>query len=167
MDPDPQHLGAQVVCALVVSAAVACIAWTVTREEVFREMRDYCKRRSAHCRRLVERKFFYLFTCEYCFSHWVALALIAICRFRLLLPDWRGYVLSFFTVVFIANAYMSLFARLRVDIRSERAAADLRELEKRRRAMGDSANGRDHQPSAPPSSRDLNDHMPTDSAKVQ
>ena len=40
--------------------------------------------------------------------------------YRLLLDDWRGYLISFFAVVGVANAYMSLFGRLRVDIRSER-----------------------------------------------
>jgi len=47
-------------------------AWTVTHEEVFREPREYCLQRSQKCRRLLQRKFFYLFTCEYCFSHYMA-----------------------------------------------------------------------------------------------
>ena len=31
-------------------------------------VRDYCQSRSATCSRLWRRKFFYLFTCEYCFQ---------------------------------------------------------------------------------------------------
>ena len=76
------------------------------------------------------RKFFYLFTCEYCFSHWVTVAFLIVTRYKLLLDDWRGYLLSLFAVVFVANIYMSLYSRLRVDIRSEKAAADLKETEK-------------------------------------
>jgi hypothetical protein len=68
----------------------------VTHEEVFREQREYCKRRSEGCRRWYERKFFYLFTCEYCFSHYIAAAFLIITRFKLLFPDWRGYVIAFF-----------------------------------------------------------------------
>jgi hypothetical protein len=127
--PGADHLGEQIVWLFVLAIPVACVAWTVTHEEVFREPREYCKRCSQDCRSLLARKFFYLFTCEYCFSHYVTIAFIAITRFRLLLDDWRGYLLSFFALVFVANMYMSLFSRLRVDIRSERAAADLKEVE--------------------------------------
>jgi len=40
--------------------------------------------------------------------------------FQLLLPGWRGYFLSRLALVWIANVYMSLFGRLRLDIRHER-----------------------------------------------
>ena len=68
----------------------------------------------------MQRKFFYVFTCEYCFSHYVTAVFLAVTGYRLLLDDWRGYLVSFFALVGMANAYMSLFGRLRVDIRSER-----------------------------------------------
>jgi len=87
-------LGSQVGVLFVLAMPIACVAWTVTHEEVFREPREFCIRKSKTCRRLTERKFFYLFTCEYCFSHWVtALALVAT-RYHLLYPDWRGYVVA-------------------------------------------------------------------------
>ena len=121
MPPDSHHLLAQVVWLFVLAIPVSCVAWTVTHEEVFREPREFCQRMSSTCDRLVKRKFFYLFTCEYCFSHYVSAGFILLTGYRLLLDDWRGYVLSFFALVWVANAYMSLFARLRVDIRSERA----------------------------------------------
>jgi hypothetical protein len=41
-------------------------------------------------------------------------------RFTLVLDDWRGYVISGFSIVWIANLYMSLFGRLRLAISSER-----------------------------------------------
>lgn len=129
MPPDSNHLFAQVVWLFVLAIPVSCIAWSVTHEEVFREGREFCQRKSKTCDRLVKRKFFYLFTCEYCFSHYIAAIFVAITGYKLLMDDWRGYLLSFFAVVWVANAYMSLFARLRVDIRSERAEADVKAKE--------------------------------------
>ena len=114
---------------LLLALPVACAAWTVTHEEVFREPREFCQRMSQSCKSLPQRKFFYLFTCEYCFSHYVALFFLALTRYRLLLDDWRGYVLAWFAVVWVANVYMTLFGRLRVEIRSERAEADVRTKE--------------------------------------
>ena len=55
----------QVVRMLVLAVPVAWLAWTVTREEVFREVREAGEHRSKTCRWLLHRKFFYLFTCEY------------------------------------------------------------------------------------------------------
>ena len=98
---------------------IACASWTVTHEEVFREPREFCKRKSEQCGKLVERKFFYLFTCEYCFSHYVtALVLLAV-RFQLLYTGWRGYIAAWLALVWMANVYMSLFNRLRLDIKHE------------------------------------------------
>ena len=103
---------------------VACVAWTVTHEEVFAELREFCERKSRTCKTVVQRKFFYLFTCEYCFSHYVAAAVVGVTGFRLLLPDWRGIGLAWFSVVFVANVYMSLFGRLRLDIKRERVETE-------------------------------------------
>ena len=119
--PDNHNLWVQVGWLLLLSIPVACIARTVVYEEVFREPREWCKDKSKTCNRLLQRKFFYLFTCEYCFSHWVSIALIALTGFHLLLPDWRGYLIAVFAVVLIANAYLNLYARLRVDITREKA----------------------------------------------
>jgi hypothetical protein len=113
-------LGTQVVWLLLLSLPVAAIAWTVTHEEVFREPREYCLGRSERSRSFIGRKFFYLFTCEYCFSHYVAAAVIAFSGFRLLFGDWRGYVMAWFSVVWVANVYMNLYAHIRLDIRKER-----------------------------------------------
>lgn len=99
---------------------VATVSWTVTHEELFREWRDACEALSKDGRTVVTRKFFYVFTCEYCFSHYVAAGALLGTGFRLLLPDWRGAVIAWFALVAVANVYMSLFARLRVDIKSER-----------------------------------------------
>jgi hypothetical protein len=148
MAPDSAHLLQQLAWLFILAIPVGCVAWTVTHEEVFREPREYCHRCSRECRSLAARKFFYLFTCEYCFSHYVTALFIYLSGFKLLLDDWRGYLLSFFAVVFVANIYMSLYSRLRVDIRSEKAAADLKETEKKvREVVVEQTNG--NSPPAP------------------
>ena len=113
-------LGVQVVWLFVLAMPVACIAWTITHEEVFREPRDYCLQRSRSASKLATRKFYYLFTCEYCFSHYIAALFIGLTGFRLLMQNWFGYVISWLAVVWVANWYMSIFGHLRLDIRKER-----------------------------------------------
>ena len=117
----------QILELFLLAIPIACIAWTVTHEEVFREPREYCVRRSQNCRRWYERKFFYLFTCEYCFSHYIAAAFLIITRFKLLFPDWRGYLIAFFSLVWIANQYMSVYNRLRLDIKTEKLEGEIKE----------------------------------------
>jgi len=114
---------------ILLALPVAWVAWTVTKEEVFREVREACEHRSRTCRRLLHRKFFYLFTCEYCFSHWAALGLQFVFHFRLVFDDWRGYLVGFAALVWVANLYMSLYQRLRVDVRKDRAVAARAERE--------------------------------------
>jgi hypothetical protein len=113
-------LAVQLFALLLLAIPIACIAWTVTHEEVFREPREWCARNSKECNQLLLRKLFYLFTCEYCFSHYVTIIFLFITRFHLLYPDWRGYLVSGFALVWVANVYMSAFGRLRLDIKHER-----------------------------------------------
>ena len=108
------------VMLLLLALPVASIAWTVTHEEIFREPHEWLVRKSKRSKSLWARKFFYLFTCEYCFSHWVTAAILVITRFTLVYEDWRGYLVSFFALVWVANVYMSAFGRLRLEIRHER-----------------------------------------------
>jgi hypothetical protein len=118
--PDSSQLWLQIIWLFVLSLPIATIAWTVTHEEIFREAREYCVSRSQTCRGLIKRKFFYVFTCEYCFSHYVVAFFLFLTRYHLLLDDWRGYLLSFFALAGLTNVYLSLFGRLRVEIKSER-----------------------------------------------
>jgi hypothetical protein len=110
----------QIVWLFILAIPIACIAWTVTHEEVFREPRDFCQKRSQEGKTLAIRKFFYLFTCEYCFSHYVTMFMLFLTEYKLLLNDWRGYLIGGFALVWIANVYMSLYAFLRIDIKKER-----------------------------------------------
>lgn len=108
---------------------IACVAWTVTHEEVFREPREFCVRHSKDCENILLRKFFYLFTCEYCFSHYITVFFLVITRYHLLFNDWRGYLIGGFALVWIANMYMSIFARVRVDMKKAKMEADIKEEE--------------------------------------
>ncbi len=119
----------QLVWLTTLAIPIACIAWTVTHEEVFREPREYFARRSRHARNPFIRKFFYLLTCEYCFSHYVAIFFLIVTRYRLLLDDWRGYLIAFFSLVAVANVYMSAFGRLRQEVKSEKLEAEKKEIE--------------------------------------
>jgi hypothetical protein len=105
----------------ILAIPVAWIAWTVTKEEVFREFRDYCSARCEPHRPIVSRKFYYLLTCEYCLSHWVALGCQFVFGFKMIFEDWRGYFVAYAALVWTANIYMSLYQRTRVSIRKTRA----------------------------------------------
>jgi hypothetical protein len=104
----------------VLAMPIASIAWTVTHEELFREPREWLVARSQSRRPLLVRKAYYLFTCEYCFSHYVTAFFLWVTRYQVMFDDWRGYLIAGFSLVWIANVYMSLFGRLRLDIKGER-----------------------------------------------
>ena len=108
---------------------IACIAWTVTHEEVFREPREYCITRSKTGETIMIRKIFYLFTCEYCFSHYVTLLFLVLTNYKLLMDDWRGYLIAWFSLVWIANIYMNFFNYIRLDIKKEKS--EIAEIEKK------------------------------------
>ncbi len=121
MQPSPVSLSLahQFGSLLLLGLAVACVSWTVTHEEVFREPRETCNHGRVLCGRLYQRKFFYLFTCEYCFSHYVTALVLILTRFQMLYAGWRGYILAEFALVWVANIYMSAFNRLRLEIKHE------------------------------------------------
>ena len=110
----------QICWLFLLAIPVACIAWTVTHEKIFEEPRKYCDRRCLHGKTWAERKFFYLFTCEYCFSHYIALLFLILTDFHLLLQGWKGYLIAGFSLVWVANVYMSLFGLLRTDLKKEK-----------------------------------------------
>ena len=49
----------------------------------------------------------------------MAALLLVITRFKLLFPDWRGYVVSLFSLVWVANHSIGIYNRLRLDIKHE------------------------------------------------
>ena len=113
-------LSLQITYLFVLAIPIACIAWTVTHEEIFKEPREYCAKRCKNGKTLLERKFFYLFTCEYCFSHYVTVFVLFLTEYKLLMDDWRGYLIAGFSLVWIANVYMSLFGFIRLGMKKEK-----------------------------------------------
>lgn len=114
------NIPTQAMYLFLLALPVACISWTVTHEEVFHEPREFCIRKSKTAKTLLQRKFFYLFTCEYCFSHYVSIGILFLTQFHLLVDDARGYILAGFALVWIANMYMSLYGLVRVDMKKEK-----------------------------------------------
>ena len=117
----------QILWLFILAIPIACISWTVTFEEIFREPGEYFIKRSKEDKTLLIRNLLFLFTCEYCFSHYVVIVFLVITRYKLLYEDWRGYLLSLFALVWIANQYMSIYNRLRLDIKSEQIEIKTRE----------------------------------------
>ena len=119
----------QIAWLFLLAMSIACASWTVTHEEIFKEPRDYCGEKCKNGKTLLERKFFYLFTCEYCFSHYVTLFFLFLTEYKLLLNDWRGYIIAGFALVWLANINMSIFAFLRQYIKKEKTEIVLLEKE--------------------------------------
>jgi hypothetical protein len=131
----------QLAYAALLAVPVGCIAWTVTQEEIFREMREKLQAyRKRHPESIWRQKLAYAPTCPFCLSHYLTAVCVALFRFRMLADDWRGYVISFFCVVLIANVYVTLYHWLRVALREAKASADraeteLQEAKRRLRAL--------------------------------
>ena len=47
----------------------------------------------------------------------IALLFLWVTRFTLLYVGWRGYLIAWFGLVWVANVYMSAFNRLRLEIK--------------------------------------------------
>ena len=112
--------GTQTAYLFLLAIPVACISWTVTHEEVFREPREFFEKFTAKSQPLIIRKFFFLFTCEYCFSHYVTIVILMLTHFQLLYEGWKGYLLAGFAIVWIANIYMGLYSKIRLDIKKDK-----------------------------------------------
>ena len=124
----------EIAALFILSVPVACISWTITHEEIFSELKKYCSKCSNESKNIIKRKFFYLFTCECCFSHYITALMLIITKYHLLYDDWKGYLVGGFSIVWIANIYMSIYGRIRVNLKKERIEADLIEEEKKNNA---------------------------------
>jgi len=69
-----------------------------------------------------------------CLSHYVTVVFLYITRYKLLFDDWRGYLVAGFSLVAVANLYMSLFGRLRGEIKEKKVETALAEAACRRNA---------------------------------
>lgn len=124
-------IGLQTAYLFLLAIPIACISWTITHEEVFKEPREFCKKCSESGTSIIKRKFFYLFTCEYCFSHYITIGILFLTGFHLLYNDWRGYVIAGFSLVWIANIYMNLFSMIRMDIKKDKIEIKEKEGDKK------------------------------------
>lgn len=125
-----RSISAQLFWLLILALPVATLARTFVFEEIFRELREKCAERSRACGSILARKFFYIFTCEYCFSHYVTIFFVWLMDFKLLVDDWRGYLVAFFALVFVANLYINIYSRLRMDITQVKVETAIAEHEK-------------------------------------
>jgi hypothetical protein len=116
--------GTQILYLFILAIPVACISWTITHEEVFREPREFFIARSKRSHYFIMRKFFFLFVCEYCFSHYITIGILFLTHFHLLYNNWKGYIIAGFSLVWIANIYMSLFNFIRIDIKKEKITVE-------------------------------------------
>jgi hypothetical protein len=126
---DTLNWASQMQWLFTLSLPLACIVWTITHEEIFREPRELCIRHSKQGKTLLKRKFFYLFTCEYCFSHYVAILILLISDFKMIFSDWRGYFVAGFSLVWISNICMAFFSLLRFGIKKEKIEISVKEEE--------------------------------------
>jgi hypothetical protein len=110
----------QLLFLLILPIPIASVSWTITHEELFREIREWLTSQTKVRRPLYQRKFFYMLTCEYCLSHYVTIVFLFLTRYQLLFADWRGYLIAGFSLVWVANMYMSFYGRVRLDIKRER-----------------------------------------------
>jgi hypothetical protein len=69
------------------------------------------------------------------FSHYVALFFLILTRYKLFFADRRDYLIALFALVWIANQYMSIYNRLRLDIKHERVEIEVDEKELRKEEL--------------------------------
>ena len=139
------NLGEQLLRGLLLAMPVACLAWTITQEEVFHELREILKAyQERHKESFWRRKLAYLPTCPYCFSHYVAALFVWLFHYKMLADDWRGYLVSLFSLVLVANVYLTGYQWLRASLRAGRARADQAEARAARakRLLAATAEGR-------------------------
>jgi hypothetical protein len=120
-------LSVQIAWLFILALPISCMAWTVTHAELFREAREYFIRRSQKGKTMLERKFFFLFICDYCFSHYVTILILFITKYKLLFDNWRGYLVSGFSLVLVANFYMGAFSLLHLRLKSKKLDKKLKE----------------------------------------
>ena len=98
---------------------MACVSWTVTHEEVFREPREFCKDGAGAMQAGGDAEILLPVHMRVLLFALCDAVLPAITRFTLLYAGWRGYLISWFALVWVANVYMSVFNRLRLEIKHE------------------------------------------------
>lgn len=80
----------------MLSIVTASISFTVTETKLFMPVREWVKKRNAFLGELL--------SCGYCFSHWIAFALVAIYRTRLFESWWLlDYFLTALVIAWLSG----------------------------------------------------------------
>jgi hypothetical protein len=117
---------------LILSVSVAVISRIVTKEEIFIELRNW-----AHTRQVFwQKKLTYPLTCSFCFSVWVASALIGYVRWE---AGFRYVFFSVLAAVGLANVFLVSYEYATVKIALLRQGQHLKNLtlEERRLSLED------------------------------
>ena len=124
----------ELVTLCMVAIPVACASWTITKEEIFREFREWCKCSSDKAAGIKNRmlkwtvcKAMYLPRCYYCTSFYTTEFFLLLTGVKFVSPGWRGAVMAWFAIVFISQVYLTVFNLMRVALRHYQAVADLAE----------------------------------------
>ena len=117
----------QVINLFLLALPIACISWTWTHEELFKEARELLKGLANEKHSFLRRKFVYVLFCEYCFSFYVTAFILILTKYQLIFSDWRGYFIAELSLVWVANLYMNIHFALRIDIRKKGAEAKIEE----------------------------------------
>jgi len=59
----------------------------------------------------------------------VTIFFLIITGYKLLFDDWRGVLIGGFSLVWVANIYMSIFGLVRVGLKEKKMDADIKEVE--------------------------------------
>ena len=116
-------IATQIAWLFFLAVPIACVSWTVTQEEIFREPRERAEVQAKCSPQWWKRKFCYVLTCHYCFSHYVTVVFVGLTGYKLLATNWFGYVIAFFALVWVANQYMSVYAWLRQQYKTQKYEA--------------------------------------------
>lgn len=122
-----ENILVQLAWLFILAIPIACVTWTITHEELFKEFIRYCESCKEKTKNKLVKKFFYLFTCEYCLSHYLTILMLLMTHYKLLFDDWRGYVISLFSLVWIANIYMSFYSSVKTDIKLDKTEVKINE----------------------------------------
>lgn len=117
----------------VLSLVVATVSWTVAHEDLFEGLRAWCRR--ARERWPYASGVFYPPLCAFCFSWWVALALVAHARYgwRLGGGDIVPWLCWSAVVVAVAAGLRTLYELGRVAVANRRLRNQRLELDMHRR----------------------------------
>ena len=120
----------------LLAVPVAPCSWTIAQTEIFRRFRElvgrWAKRKPESTPRALLA---YLPTCYYCTSHYVGEAFMVLAflggasteTLKLGYPSAWGYIISSFTLIGVANVYLTGFNILRVVLRYAQAVANAQE----------------------------------------